>query len=483
MRTATCTKGSGGSTRIRTLRRRTLILGFAAAALCGLGALWANQQPPDLTAPAVLPPANEPPAALRLEVVHPEPGGLPRTIVQTGSIEAFESAELYARVSGYLKSVPVDIGDRVEQGQMLAEIDAPELDKEVERHAALLLQAKSRVVQAEARLKTAQVQRQAAAATVQQAQADIRRNTAERCFREKEYQRISELAAQKAVEQKLVDEKQRQLDGARAGEEYASASALVARGELAAVDSQIEQARADLAAAQADVRVAVAAHEQAQVMAGYTRIVSPYEGVVIARNYDRGAFVRAATEGAAEPILTVARTDRMRAVVQIPDPEVPFIRPGQKAQVRIDTLGGDVFTGTVARISHHQDRRTRTMRAEIDLPNPDGLLGGGMYGAVTIFAPAPSDSQTLPGSCLVGRTRNGRGEVFVLRDGRLRLTPIGTGRSDAERTEVLSGLSLNDAVVVKGDAGMLDGAAAVAVSTRRASPPRATGEVTADLRP
>lgn len=462
------------------LRRRAKILLVGVASVGSLGALLASQFHSAGLSPAASQPGNgnldsrrlkegaEP--SLPVDVIRPAQGGLPRNIIQTGSLEAFETAELYARVSGYLKTIKVDIGTEVSEGQVLAEIDAPELAKDVERQQALVQQAESRVLQAQARVKTAQVERQAAEGTVQQADADVLREVAERSFREKELVRFRELVSQKAIEIKILDEKQSRWEAAKAGEEYARASALIARAELLTIDSRIEQAKADLAVAEADVRVASADLARAQVMADYVQIVAPFSGRVIERNCDRGAYVHSATaKGAGKALLTIAKTDHMRVVIRVADPDVPTVRAGQVATISIDALGGETFLGTVSRVSHHQDPRTRTMRAEIDLPNLNGQLTSGMYGAVTISAPPAADSVIVPKNCLVGRSQNGRGKLYVLVDGRIQLRTVGLGHNDGERVEVLWDLSAKDLVLADGSdsrAGLRDGAAAEVVAIR-----------------
>src|SRR5581483_5395262 len=116
----------------------------------------------------------------------------------------------------------------------------------------------------------------------------------------------------------------------------------------------------------------------------YSKIVSPYNGVITARNFHVGDFIRAADQGASRPLLDVAKTDLMRVVVQIPDKDVPFAGPGDTAVVEIDALPGKKFNGKVSRIANAEDSQTRTMRTEIDLANADGILREGMYGRATV---------------------------------------------------------------------------------------------------
>jgi RND family efflux transporter MFP subunit len=461
-----------------------LIVG--AVALGSLSALWASQfgaeGPSSMSLSksglreSALDSREE--SALPVEVVRPTKGGLARKIVQTGSVEAFETAELYVHVAGYLKSIAVDIGDQVSEGQVLAEIDAPELARDVAWKQALCEQAQSRVLQAQARVKTARVERLAADGLIEQADAEVLRKSSERGLCEKELARIRELVAQKAIESKLVDEKQHAFESAKAGEDHARASARIAQAEIQTLDSRIEQSQADLVVAEADLRVAQADLARAQAVAEYAIVTAPFSGTVIERNWDRGAYVHSA-KGGEKPLLTLARTERMRVVIRIAAPDVPVVRVGQTAIVAIDALGGETFLGNISRISCHQDSKSRTMRAEIDLPNLNGRLTSGMYATATVSAPPSPDCVLVPRECLAGRAQNGRGQVYVLIDGRAQLRNVGLGASDDNWVEILWNLSPNELILAHGSelpAGLRDGFAVNAVAIRKDPRPLLTGD-------
>ncbi len=401
---------------------------------------------------------------VEVSLVAPTKGGLPRKITQTGTLEPQETAKLSTRVSGYIKSFAFDIGDYVEEGDVVVEIEAEELLKDVEKQAARLEQAESRVVQFRAQVKTAAADLEASIGCLKQTEAEILRYKAQAELRQKQLKRIQLLVADRAVESKLADEKRFELEAAKAGVEYAKASRIVAEAEVNAIRSRVDKAEADVLAAKADVRVALTDLARAHVMANYCQIRSPFAGVVTARNYDRGEFVQTASNGGKAFLLTIARTDHMRAVLQVPAPDVPFVRPGQTADVEVSALGGRILSGTISRIAHNSDRRTRTMRVEVDLPNPDNALAGGMYGAITIEVPAPENQLTIPRACFVGRTLNGKGRVYELVDGRLNLLTVGIGRSNESKVEILEGLSTDSKVVLASRtefAEMRDGLAAL----------------------
>ena len=296
----------------------------------------------------------------------------PRTTKQPGSLIPDKSAELYAKVSGYLKVLgtdldgkPLDIGSRVKEGQMLAKIDMPELVAEVDRDKAALTRAEATVDQMTARITTAKAAFDAATKMLS--------------YRKKVYKRLDQLArVEKAMDFRVVDEREERMDAAEEAKNAAAA--------------RILEAKADLEEAEAAVKLAKATLQLAQVNLDYATIVSPYDGVITTRNYWPGDFIRAHEEGGKLPLLAVHKIDVVRVVVLIPDADVPFVNPGNKATVTIDNLpdkkpkdfegvGGPVI---ISRIADAEDPMTRNMRVEIDLVNKDGDLRAGMFGHTII---------------------------------------------------------------------------------------------------
>ncbi|HEX3728108.1 MAG TPA: efflux RND transporter periplasmic adaptor subunit, partial [Pirellulales bacterium] len=398
----------------------------------------------------------------RVETVHPHNGGLAHTTVQPGSARSYESADLYAKVSGYLETQDVDIGSRVKRGQLLAQIDVPELTKDYELAQAALDQAKSEIEQMKARIDSAVAEKNAAQAYVAQTEADLQRCAAERSFREKQYNRIRDLHEMKSVEERLVDEKLDQLHAADAADRAAHSAVTTAQQQVAAAEARVESARADLRVSEAKVRVAEATVGKAKVMVSYTQITSPYDGVVTHRNFHRGAFIRAPDQGGQIPLLTVDRTDLMRIVVQIPDREVPFAQPGDPATIRFDALPRTPFKGRIARIAESENDETRTMRVEIDLPNPNGVVRDAMYGRVEILLEPAHGGVTIPSACFMGNIEDSRGQVFIVHNGRVSLKSVVIGSDNGTLAEVVSGLSPGDEVVMRPPGSLADGAEVVA---------------------
>jgi len=412
------------------------------------------------------------PATPGVEVIHPRRGGIERATVQPGSIIAFESVDLYAMVSGYLKTQAVDIGSHIKKGQVLAEIDAPREAKAVDEAVSLSAQARAKTDQAEARIKTMQAEREVAAAAVKQAESDVGRLVAARELSEKQFERINGLVASNAIDKRLADEHRRDVDSAVAAERTARLAVLTAKAELAAAATKVEQARADLAEAQAAAKVAEARLGIARVNLAYTRIVAPFDGVVTHRTFHPGAFIRSASEGGGSPLLTVKRTDKMRLVVQVPDRDVVETNQGDPAVVKVDALEGRGFEGKVARIAESEDPSTRTMRVEIDLPNPERLLREGMYGTCTIRLDPKTRNLTIPRACVVESAGRSKGIVFVVREGAACRLVVELGADNGSLVEVLSGLRPSDDVVVRSGVRLEDGlpVLAAAATTAQTNP-------------
>ncbi|HEY2252787.1 MAG TPA: efflux RND transporter periplasmic adaptor subunit [Planctomycetaceae bacterium] len=390
-------------------------------------------------------------------VVKPQPGGLQRISDQPGSIEAFDYADLYGKVSGFLKNQTVDIGDKVKKGEQLAAIDAPEYQQDVESAKAALVEARAQVTLKEALLKTAQVNVKVAQASIQQSESDLARATAEHKFRQEQYDRIKELFKLKSVEERLVDEKDEQRHAAEAAVASAHASITTAQAGAEAAAAKVDQARAEVEDARAKVSVAEAAVGRAQVFVEYTRIVSPYDGVVTRRNFHEGDFIRGAGQGAGQDILTVARNDRMRVVVQVPERDVPFLHPGDRATIALDARPDKPLQAKVSRVADSEDRTTRSMRTEIDLENPNGELRDGMFLRVTIFLNVKNQGVTIPSTCLVEDPTGNKTSIFIVHEGKAQKKKVNVGRDDGSRVEILDGLAADDQVVLHPGGDLWDG--------------------------
>jgi HlyD family secretion protein len=454
---STTARGFGGAKL--ALKWSLMAAGIVCAGLVGASLLRSNNQKTASadSAPAKTAPAPAAGRAVRVETTKPTQSTAGQITNQIGKLYSFESAELFAKISGFLKAQNVDIGDHVKRGQVLVEIDAPELAIEVDEAMAALAQSKAEVDQMTSRVATAEADREAAVAVIAQSEAELKRATFEHSFREKQYRRTKDLFKLDSVDEELVDERQDQMEAAQAAEDAARATIVSSKAHVTAASAKIEQAKADVLNARAKVQVAEANVNRAKVFVEYTRIVSPFDGVVTKRSFDRGDFIRAAERGGEVPVLAVARTDLMRVVVQMPDQLVPLVDAGDKATIEIDALPGKSFSGKISRLANSEDAQSLTMRTEIDLPNTTGRLRQGMYASVTIEFQPQAAILAIPSACLVGQSKDGKGSVYVVRDNKVYLTPVEIAADSGLQVQIRRGLQAEDDVITRHNGPIQDG--------------------------
>jgi RND family efflux transporter MFP subunit len=371
---------------------------------------------------------------------------LKRFTTQPGKIEAFEETPLYAKVSGYVDKVLVDIGDRVKKDQILATLWVPELTDQLQQKEALVAQAEAEVKQAEAAIRAAEAAAATAAARVQESQAGIKRSEAEYERWKAESNRINELAASGSVTRKIADETLNQFRAADAARQEAQARVDSAKAALNESQANVENAKADLAAAAARRRVAEANLSQAKTMVNYTQITAPYDGVITRRAIDTRHFVQPPAGDGAMPLLVICAADTVRVFVDVPEMEAPLVDLKDAAAIQLQSLPGVEIQGEVTRTSWDLDPANRSLRVEIDIPNSEGQLRPGMYATASILLAERKEVLTLPVTAMV---RDGR-EAFCYRveSGRVYRTPIQLGLRVGNEVEIVSGLKGNETVVL-----------------------------------
>jgi RND family efflux transporter MFP subunit len=389
-----------------------------------------------------------------VEAVKPVRQAFERTTVQPGSLMPYESVEVYSEVAGTLKTLKVDLGDPIKKGQLLAEIDVPEVRKQKEKAAAQITLAKARVTVANKGVKRAEADYEVAKASVKKAEKQLKAFAATTRARNKELERMEALVKGKGLDDKLRDEAEERRDAAVATEEAGAVAVTTAKAQKDAAWAKVEQAKADVTEAEANEKVAVAEEERIDVLLGFSKIHAPFNGRVTRRYVSEGAFIRSGRLGAAMPIVSLDRTDLLRCVVQIPDRDVPHADAGDTADIEIDTLRGKKYKGKICRTQEAEDPQTRTMRIEIDLKNRKDERTGkdelrpGMFGKVTIALHRSGEGLTLPSDCLLGDvTEGGKAQVIVVRDGRAYTVPVEVGIDNGLLVEIKSGLTDQDLVV------------------------------------
>ena len=383
-----------------------------------------------------------------------------RTTNQAGTLVAFDSADLYARTTGYLKSLNVNIGSRVKRGDVLAEIHEPELVPAIEKARAEVVRAETRIRKVQAAVQVARAAMDVEQAKVQAATAALEEAETRVPARKRELDRNRNLAQRSMVSQDQVADAADRYASTLAGSKMARSQLLVARAAEAEVRAKIIAAEADVDEAKSDLQIAKAGLEQAQVMQAYTSIVSPYDGFVTRRNYHVGALVGPASAAHADPIATVVRSDVMRVVVRVPEQDAPQLDLGDRATVRIDALGArGVFQGVISRTAYALDPKDRTLVAEIDLANRDGRLRPGQYASVEIVLEAKENALTIPSSAFVEVYADNAAACYrVVNDHAVR-TRIKFGPDNGLSIEILEGLKEGDVVIDNPDREMPDGQA------------------------
>ena len=317
-----------------------------------------------------------------------------------GSVQAITEAPILARASGYVQKRLVDIGDRVKNGQLLAEIEAPELDDQVR-------QAKATLQQTQAELDQAQ-------ANYEQGKADM------------EFARVSAERWQKLNQRGVVSRQENDQYQTQYQSKAASVHAL--EKAIAVQRSNITAAAANLA--------------RLQEMESYRMVKAPFDGVITLRNVDSGALVNSGST----LLYRIAQTATLRTYVNVPQVNSSSIRAGQPATLRVSNLPGRVFPGKVERTANSLDPASRTLLVEVHVPNPEGLLMPGMYAQVDLSSPRSNPPLLVPADALIVRPDGTL--VAVLRpDHTVHLQKIVPGRDYGDRLEILSGLNEGDTII------------------------------------
>lgn len=411
--------------------------------------------------------AHAPPAA-RVTTVTPERTTIRRTSEQPGQIEAVEVTPVHAKLAGYVRSVSVDIGDRVKKGQVMAELRVPEVEADSKRKRAMVEQARAEQTQAEATVAVSRAGVASAGAKVAEVQAGVRRSEADVARWRSEFARIEQLVRERAQTGSLLDETRNKLKSAEATGEEVRAQVRTAEAALAESRTLLDRSRSDVRTAASHVEVARFDAERAEAMEGYTKIEAPYDGVVTRRKVDTGQLTTPGTTG--EPLFVVARSGTVTVSFGVPESEAPFVYAGDAAHVRLLALDSRVFEGKVTRTAWALDPATRTLLTEVDLPNPDDALRPGLYAYVTVVVEEHRDTLTLPSTAVI---KDGRKSFCVaVSGGRARRKEVKVGLSDGKRTEVLSGAEVGEAVVEANGASLADGQAVEPIKPQPAGAPK-----------
>jgi RND family efflux transporter MFP subunit len=333
----------------------------------------------------------------RVQVIKPQVIESDRALALPGTVRALEQTKIFPRVTGYVRRWLVDIGDKVTAGQLLAEIDTPDLD-------AQLAQARAQLAQA---------------------QAAVNQVVAQRDYSRSNTQRFETLADQKLVSKSQVEQTQ-----AQASTDEAS----------------VASARSNVAAQQANVRRLIETQ-------AFARVVSPFAGRITTRTVERGDLV---SEGKATELYTVVATDPVRVLIEVPQTVAPAMRTGTDANLVVREFPGRKFAGKVTRSAGALDPDLHTMTTEIQVPNPDSALLPGMYVQAELTLPVPHRVVEIPATALYSDAQGLRVAVIDAQQ-KLHFTKITIERDTGATLQVATGLSGDERVVKIAFPGLGDG--------------------------
>ena len=426
---------------------------------------------------------------ITVNTIVPVPRTLERFLEQPGSIRPCAQSELYSKVSGHLKriqrelSAPVlseamihhaavvssgpagdalsaiarlakavplcldngpekDIGSLVHAGEVILEIDAPELEQDIVQKRSLWQQSLAEVELARSHATTAHEAVAAALANVDKAES-------ERNYRLKELARLQGLAASKTIRADLVDECQNQVNATTAALKSAQAESKV-------VSSKLETAKADLTVKEARVRVAQDEYRRAQIFADFTRIRAPFDGVITSRLVDEGDFIQNSSSGQLNRLMVLACVERVRFVLHVPEREAVWVRQGIPVEIDFDAGEHLNAKASVSRLSHALDPQSRTMQVEIDLDNRDGRYFPGMYGNAKLLLQKQDHAYAIPVSAVY--SRKGENHILLVEKGVARRQQVRIRYDDGKEMEVVK--------VIKGKEVPLQGTEELIISNR-----------------
>ncbi|HWP46879.1 MAG TPA: efflux RND transporter periplasmic adaptor subunit [Candidatus Limnocylindrales bacterium] len=410
------------------------IIGVTLAGLLTLGILPRMHRQAELTAAVEALKTDVP----IVSVVTAQQAPATVDLVLPGNIQALQETPIYARATGYLKKRFVDIGDRVQAGQLLAEIESPEVDQD-------LAQARANLAQAKAALQQERANLQQERAKLQQAQAALE-------FSRKTLQRWKQLGQQALVSYQEVDEKQAAFDAAQANAEAAQAT--------------IHAAQANVNAAQARVDASQASVQRLLTLQSFQKVTAPFAGTITARYVDVGALITVGTGTNNQALFKIAQSDVLRIYVNVPQTFVNSIQPDQPAEISVQEFPQKTFAGKVVSTAGALDPTSRTLLAEVRVTNENNLLLPGMYAQVKFTVTRSNPPVLVPGNALVIRPE-GTQVATVTKDQTVHYQKVTVGRDYGTQLEIISGLEANETVILDATDDLQEGMRVQAVTLKK----------------
>ena len=348
--------------------------------------------------------ANAPPAAV-VKVVR---GNIADTLEIASEFQPFQEVDVYAKVSGYIQKLYVDYGAHVKQGQILAVLEIPELQQQLQQDEATVRRSDQELMRAREDLNRAQSAYNVAHITFTR-MADVQKSR-------------PELIAQQEID--------------------------VAKGKDMEADADVSAQKAALAGAEQALLVAKAALGKDQAMFDYARMTAPFDGVITQIYARTGALLPAgiSSNKGDSALCRLAQNSLLRLVIPVPERAVPNIQIGESVAVAVSGVNR-TFEGKIVRFSDQIDMNTRTMHTEVDVPNPKYELVSGMYASVKIPLRSAAKVLTLPIQA-VQAGEAGKGTVLLVdSNNKIETRNVALGLQSASDVEITSGLNENESVI------------------------------------
>ena len=369
-----------------------------------------------------------------------------RSTVAPASVLPYFQTELHSNVSGYVSQLNADIGDVVSAGDVLIQIDIPEMQKQAQTIDARLARLDAEAKRAEAGINLADAGIQAAEAKVEQAKSEIDRIEAEVAASESEFNRTSDLVNRQSVQPKMLDEARSRRDSDLAQRSSVTSAMMAAKADADVARAKRNAAEADLQAVVADKQIATKQLEELQVMIEYGLLKAPFAGVITTRDVNPGDLV-GKSDAVGNPLMTISQIDKLRVHIPVPERDAASVSVGDEVELAFPSYPTEVITAKVSRLSHVLDPSTRTMLVEAELDNKEGKFMAGMFGQATIRFASDAVAGVLPARA-VRFDSTGNAFVYVIdRDDIVSISPIKIGADDGKLIEVTEGLGNDQRVI------------------------------------
>ncbi|MCU1234782.1 MAG: efflux transporter periplasmic adaptor subunit [Candidatus Solibacter sp.] len=359
-----------------------------------------------------------------------------------GNTEAVVVADIYARATGYVKTRRANIGDRVRAGQLLAEIESPELDQDLARARASVEESRAAWQQAQANVTRAEE-------AVIESRARLEQSQANEALASATTERWSRLVQKGVLPKQEGDERQFAFSARKA--ETAGAQASIRTAQASA-----EAARASVFAAAATIRANQANVSRLERLVAFERVVAPFDGIITERKVEQGDLISSGGVDGGRKLFAIAQPSVLRVQINVPQSFAPDIKQGQDASLSVRERPGQTFTGKVARTANALNSSSRTLLVEVQVDNHEGTLLPGMFSEVKFALQRARPVVVIPADALLANTQGTRVAV-VDPQGKVRFRNVEVGRDLGAQIEIASGLNVAEQVVINPGETLVEG--------------------------